>query len=52
MEYSKATEILNLTTPKSLVENAKMAASILKELVDSAPLKYKVACHVIINAAK
>jgi len=52
MNYNEACELLGFTTPKSLSENAKMAASRLNRLSDTAPLRYHVACQVIINAAK
>jgi len=52
MDYSVACEILCLTSPKSLKENAKLAESILNNLTREAPLRYKVACKVLINAAK
>ena len=49
MEYSRACELLGLTTPKSLTENARLA-SMLNNMTDKAPLRYKVAAQVIINA--
>jgi hypothetical protein len=52
MSYSKACEILDLTTPKSLSENARLASGILSRLTDTAPLRYKVAAQIIIEAAK
>jgi hypothetical protein len=51
MTYDKACEILGFTTPKSLEANARLATICLKTLVPSAPLKYSVACQVLINAA-
>jgi len=51
MKYSKSCELLGLTTPKSLIENARLAASMLKNMTDKSPLRYKVAAQVIINAA-
>lgn len=52
MSYSRACDILGLTTPKSLEANAVLAASILKHLTPTAPLRYGVACMVIIREAK
>lgn len=51
MNYSEATELLGFTTPKSLEENAKLAKSRLSHLTDECPLRYKVACQILINAA-
>lgn len=52
MSYSRACEILGLTTPKSLEANAKLAKSILASLDIRSPLRYGVACMVIIREAK
>ena len=52
MTYSRACEILGLTTPKSFAQNAKFAASILRHLKATAPLRLKVACQTIIDEAK
>jgi len=52
MSYSKACEILGFTTPKSLKENADLASSRLRCLAPNAPLRFGVACQVLINAAK
>ncbi len=52
MSYSKAVEILGLTTPKSLALNAKLAKQIMDHLDSKAPIRYHVACSVVINAAK
>jgi hypothetical protein len=52
MTYSRAIEILGLTTPKSLAENKKLAQVIQSNLVLTAPLRFKVACKVVIEAAK
>ena len=52
MTYSRACELLNLTTPKSLEANAKLAAGILRSLVPGCPLRYSVACSILIEAAK
>jgi len=52
MEYSKACELLGLTTPKSLTENARLATTMLNNMTNKAPLRYKVAAQVIINAAE
>lgn len=50
MDYSTACDILGFTTPKNLEENKKLALSCLSNLTYNAPLKYKVACKVLINA--
>ena len=50
MSYSKACEILGFTTPKNLLANAILANSGLKTMTAKAPLRYKVAARVIINA--
>lgn len=50
MTYSRACEVLGYTTPKSFNENAKMATLRLSTLSASAPLRYSVACQVLINA--
>ena len=52
MSYSKACEILGFTTPKSFSANARLAKSRLATMTISAPLRYKVACKVLIDAAK
>ena len=52
MSYSRACELLGLTTPKSLEANARLAASVLSHLTPTSPLRYSVACQIIINAAK
>ena len=52
MNYSEAVELLGLTTPKSLVENARLAAGMLNRMTINAPLRYKVAAMVIIRAAE
>jgi len=52
MSYSRACEILGLTTPKSLEANARLAASVLSHLTPTAPLRYSVACTVIIRESK
>lgn len=52
MSYSKACEILGLTTPKSVTENARLAKVIRAALTLNAPLKKSVACEVLINAAR
>lgn len=51
MNYSTAIELLGLTTPKSLTANAKLAESMLSHMAINAPLRYKVAASVVINAA-
>ena len=52
MTYSKAVELLGLTTPKSLADNAKLAESKLAHMTPQAPLRYTVAAMVIIRAAQ
>ena len=52
MNYSEAVELLGLTTPKSLADNARLAESKLAHMVRNAPLRYKVAAMVIIRAAQ
>jgi len=51
MNYSEACEILGFTTPKSLAENAKLAESRMARMLPAAPLRFKVACRVLIDAA-
>ncbi len=50
MGYDEAIEILGLTTPKSLEENAELAYGL--NFTASAPLRYKVARSVVIRAAE
>ena len=52
MNYSEAIELLRLTTPKSLEENAKMASNMLKHFVSNIPLRYLVAVQIVIDEAK
>jgi hypothetical protein len=52
MSYDKACKILGYTTPKSLEANARLARTCLTTITASAPLKYAVACQVLINAAR
>jgi hypothetical protein len=52
MTYSRACELLGFTTPKSLQANAELAKSAMKTLVPNAPLRYRVACSVLIRAAQ
>lgn len=51
MNYSKACEILGFTTPKSLAENAALAENRMARMLPAAPLRFKVACRVLIDAA-
>jgi len=51
MSYSDACELIGLTTPKSPKQNAAYAASVLASLFPGSPLRYKVACMVVIRAA-
>jgi hypothetical protein len=52
MTYSKASELLGLTTPKSLKKQAEMAKSMLSRMTYKTPLRYKVAADVLIRAAR
>jgi hypothetical protein len=52
MTYDRACEILGFTTPKSLEANAKLAASRLSHQTAQCPLRFAVACQVLISAAK
>ena len=52
MSYSKACEILGYTTPKSAEANAKLAETRLRYMPVGTPLRYAVACDVLIKAAK
>lgn len=52
MTYDKACTILGYTTPKPLEANAQLARTCLTTLVASAPIKYTVACQVLIDAAR
>lgn len=51
MTYSRATEILGYTTPKSLKANADLARTRQSVMTAKTPLRYKVACSVLIEAA-
>jgi len=51
MTYDRACEVLGFTTPKSLAANAKLAAARLDRLAPGAPLRFQVACTVLIRAA-
>lgn len=52
MTYSQACEYLGLTTPKSPAHNAELARSLLQVMSPDAPLRFKVACQVLINATR
>ncbi len=52
MSYSTAIEILGLTTPKSLLQNAALAETMLSAMTARCPLRYKVAAMVVIRAAQ
>lgn len=52
MSYSHACKLLGFTTPKSLAENARLAASCLQAMTPRCPLRFAVACKVLIDAAK
>lgn len=49
MNYSRATEILGFTTPKSLVQNAELAQSFLGRVTTKTPLRYKVAATILVR---
>lgn len=51
MTYSRATEILGFTTPKSLKAGADLARTRLAAMTLRAPLREKVACSILIEAA-
>lgn len=50
MSYSRACELLGFTTPKSLRANAELAKSALRHFAPNIPLRYLVACDVLIKA--
>jgi len=52
MDYSRACEILGFTTPKSLAANAELAKTRLSVLEPTCPIRYLVACAVLIRAAE
>ena len=52
MTYSKASELLGFTTPKSIKEQAALAQSKLSRMTMTTPLRYKVAAQILIDAAK
>lgn len=52
MDYSKACKTLNFNENNTKERNAKLAASTLRNLAVKAPLKFKVACKVLIQAAQ
>ena len=51
MTYSRACELLGLTTPKTLKENSELAKSKLSTMTTKTPLKYKVAVKIIVEAS-
>jgi len=51
MTYSRASELLGLTTPKRLEKQAEMAKGMLSRMTYKTPLRYKVAADVLIRAA-
>ena len=51
MTYDRACEILNFATPKSFAQNARLATECEKHLTLGSPLRLKVACKVLIEAA-
>ncbi|MEE9302569.1 MAG: hypothetical protein V3U84_02180 [Thiotrichaceae bacterium] len=52
MNVSKAKEILGFTTKKSAEKDAQLARAALSTMALNAPLRYKVACRTLIDAAK
>ena len=52
MTVEQARELLGFTTPKSAVEQAKLASGKLKRFNSKTPLRFKVACTVLIRATK
>ena len=52
MTYDRACEILGYTTPKSAEANARLAEQMLRHLAVNAPIRYFVACDVLVKAAK
>jgi len=52
MTYSQACDLLGFTTPKSPAANANLAMSRLRTMAPKSPLRFKVACQVLIAAAK
>jgi hypothetical protein len=52
MTYSRACEILGFTAPKSFEANAMLAQSRLRSHTPQTPLRFSVACQVLIEAAK
>ena len=52
MTYSRACELLDLTTPKSLKENAEIAKRLAERMPVGTPLRYRVAVQVIVEAAQ
>lgn len=52
MTYDRACEILGFTTPKGFKANAALAESALRSMTSRTPLRYKVACKILIDTAK
>lgn len=52
MSYEKACEILRFTSSKSVAAKARLAESAMSRYNSKTPLRYKVACQVLIDAAK
>lgn len=52
MDYSKAVELLNLITPKSLKANAELARGMYSRFNKKTPLRYKVAAKVVMEAGR
>lgn len=51
MTVDAAREMLGFTTPKSPTAQAALAASRLANMTTKVPLRYKVACQILINDA-
>ena len=51
MTYKQACEVLGYTTPRSVENNAKLAMNRLRSMTPQMPVKYAVACDVLISAA-
>lgn len=52
MTYNTACKILSISNPKAYLANAAYAKTRYAALTIHAPLKYHVACAVIISAAR
>lgn len=52
MNYEKACELLKISVKRDTKRNAAIAESMLSNMTNKAPLRYKVAAQVIIDNAK